>query len=91
MTISLDQVTAKRLWARVEFTEIETELNEIGYTESDAATRTEMDGINQKIIAEIMAQFPEITLNQAPKYNKTFNLLEQKVPFYRFLTRWGLI
>ena len=91
LTISLDQVSVKRLWAKIEFTEIETELNEITYTQSEETKRKEMDASNQKIITAILDQFPQISVDLAPKYNKAFNLLEKRLPFFRLLIRWGLI
>lgn len=91
ISISLDQVTATRLWAKVQFTEIEPELNEITYTENDEAGKKEMENINQQIIASIKQQFPEIVTDLTPKYNKAFDGLEKKIPGLRWLIRWGLL
>ncbi|MEK7622368.1 MAG: CYTH domain-containing protein [Patescibacteria group bacterium] len=91
ISISFDQVTVKRWWAKVQFTEIEPELNEITYTDNDEAGRKEMERINREIIASIKQQFPEIVTDLAPKYNKAFNGLEKKIPGLRWLIRWGLL
>ena len=90
-SISFDQVTVKRWWAKVQFVEIEPELNEISYTENDEAGRKEMENINRQIIASIKQQFPEIVTDLTPKYNKSFNGLEKKIPGLRWLIRWGLL
>lgn len=91
ISISFDQVTVKRWWAKVQFTEIEPELNEVTYTENDEAGRKEMENINHQIIASIKQQFPEIVTDLTPKYNKSFNGLEKKIPGFRWLIRWGLL
>lgn len=91
ISISFDQVTVKRWWAKVQFTEIEPELNEVTYTENDEAGRKEMENINHQIIASIKQRFPEIVTDLTPKYNKSFNGLEKKIPGFRWLIRWGLL
>lgn len=91
MTLSLDQVASKRLWAKAEFIELETELNEITYTESNDTDRQVLNALNVKIMNQIMKRFPEIKPDPTPKYNKAFDLLEAKIPWFRFLIRWGLV
>lgn len=91
ISISFDQVTVKRWWVKVQFTEIEPELNEITYTENDEAGKKEMENINHQIIASIKQQFPEIVTDLTPKYNKAFDGLEKKIPGLRWLIRWGLL
>lgn len=91
MSISLDEVSSEVLWARIRFTELEPELNEIAYTDADEYTRAYMDKIGSKITEAIRAQFPDIQRDLTPKYNKVVNAFEQKIPFFRFLVRHQLI
>src|SRR5688572_26502151 len=45
MSISHDQASAELWWGRAKFCELEPELNEIGFTEADEATRAYMETI----------------------------------------------
>jgi hypothetical protein len=74
-TITLDHVTAHYEGDSAHFTEIEMELNEINYTESDTAERAKMEKINDDIKADLLHEFPSIVQDQTPKYNKSANLL----------------
>jgi hypothetical protein len=90
MSISFDHVSSSALWAKVELVEIEPELNEVGYTEADPATRELMEAIAAKISADILDKFPYVERDLTPKYNKTFAVLEQRIPFYRTLIYYRL-
>lgn len=91
ISISLDQATATRWWVKTEFTEVESELNEVTYTASDEAARKYMEEINHQIINQLKQQFPEIHSDLTPKYNKAFLGIELKLPFWRWLIKWKLI
>ena len=90
MTISFDHVTSFALWHKVELVEIEPELNEVRYTEADAATKRYMEGIAARISAGILEKFPYVERDLTPKYNKTFAILEQRIPLFRTLIHYGL-
>lgn len=91
MSLSLDEVSSEALWAKIKFTELEPELNEVAYTEADAYTKEDMDEIGEKISKTVTERFPYITRDLTPKYNKCFNALAEKVPFYRFLLKHELL
>lgn len=91
ISISLDQAQTNKWWLKTKFSEIEPELNEITFTESDEAGRKYMETINQRIIAEIKTQFPEIVTDLTPKYNKAFKGLQAKIPGLRLMIKWGII
>lgn len=84
MSLSLDEVSSHKLWVTARFTELEPELNEIGYTEADEATRKYMEDISAKIGAETQQAFPYIKRDLTPKYNKVFAYFESKIPLLRF-------
>lgn len=90
MSISFDHAGARVWWSSAEFCEIEPELNEIGFTEADEATRAYMETVLAKVVADIRGRFPAITQDLTPKYNKAFDRLEQRLPFFRTLVRFGL-
>jgi len=90
MSISLDQASSGIWWASTEFCEIEPELNEIGFTEADAATRAYMETVLHRVVQDILARFPDIHEDLTPKYNKSFDRLEAKIPFLRALVSVGL-
>jgi hypothetical protein len=69
-TLTLDEVAAHYAGAQHQFVELELELNEIGFTESDAEARAEMQRINALMQSDLLERFPAITQDQTPKYNK---------------------
>ena len=69
-TLTLDRIEAQYEGESHYFAELELELNEIGYTESDSAARREMEGINELLKSDILGRFPAIEQDQTPKYNK---------------------
>lgn len=79
-TITLDAVTCEGWWQSHTFTELELELNEIRYTQSDAGMRAWMNEVNRTIQADIQAAFPAIVQDQTPKYDKSFARLEAGAP-----------
>lgn len=88
-SFSLDSVSSQMFGVQVSFVEIEDELNEVTYTEADAATRYYMQSIRIKTRNEIMAKFPYIKEDLTPKYNKSFDRLENKIPFIRFWIKYN--
>ena len=90
MSVSFDRVDSKMWWAETRFIEIEPELNEIAYTDANAETRAYMETVLGKIMAEIKTQFPYIEQNLTPKYNKSFNGLQEQLPFLALLVHAGM-
>ena len=89
MSISHDSAQSDLWWGHGQICEIEPELNEIGFTEADAETRAYMETVLDKVVADILTQFPQIQRDLTPKYNKFFDRLEEDVPFLRALVRTG--
>lgn len=87
MSISFDRADTGTWWAKYNFVEIEPELNEIPYTEGAAATRQYMEKVLGQIVGEIRTEFPFIEQNLTPKYNKSFNALKEKLPFFPLLVK----
>lgn len=90
LSVSHDHVTVRKLWASVEFVEIEPELNEVIYTAADSATRQEMAAIGERISSAIMERFPDVRRDLMPKYGKAAVRLDRAVPGFRSLVRFGL-
>lgn len=88
---SVDTVHSKRLWFDVTYEQMELELNEITYTEADAATKAHLKDVRDRMVTEIADHFPQIVLDPQTKYKKAFDLLEKRIPWYRFWIRWGLL
>lgn len=78
-TITLDEVSSKKWWQKADFTEIEMELNEVGYTEADETYREKMETINASLKDDLLQTFPDIRQDQTPKYNKTYNVFSKKL------------
>lgn len=87
MSISFDRADTSTWWTKYNFVEIEPELNEIPYTEGDAATREYMDKVLAQVMNEIRTEFPYIEQNLTPKYNKSFNALKERLPFFPLLVK----
>lgn len=82
-TLTLDNVTALYEGQSRQFVELELELNEIGYTQSDSAGRAEMERINGLVKTDILNRFPAIKQDQTPKYNKAglaFGIKAESIP-----------
>ncbi len=75
LTITLDYVTSKYKDKECKFVELELELNEICYTESDSAVKAKMEGITNDIKTGLIEKFPSIKQDQTPKYNKSANYM----------------
>jgi hypothetical protein len=75
-TITLDSVTATQNKHKVNFVEIEMEINEIAYTRANDPERKEMEKLNKTILEDLIAKFPQIKQDQMPKYNKAYNRLK---------------
>jgi hypothetical protein len=69
-TLTLDAVTADYQGKRTHFHELELELNEIRYTESQASEKEAMEAVNALVQEDILQRFPDIVQDQTPKYNK---------------------
>ncbi len=76
--ISLDEVTAEYNDQHSNFIEVEIEVNEIEFTNADLAGRRQMEKIIGEIKSQILQDFPEIKLDQLPKYNKSYDRLMLK-------------
>lgn len=74
-TLTLDKVRAEYLGKSCIFLELELELNEIGYTESDSLVRKEMEKVNETIKLDVLNRFSRIEQDQTPKYNKAAYIL----------------
>ncbi len=68
-TITLDEVT-NLVFPFQKYTEMELELNEIRYTESNAEDKKKMERFNENLRNGLLAAFPSLYQDQTPKYNK---------------------
>ncbi len=89
-TITLDEITSHKWWKTIRFTEIEMELNEIGYTEGSETEKVEMQRVNDLIKNDLFTPFPEIHQDQTPKYNKAFEHFSKEFLFFRWALRYDL-
>ncbi len=78
LTITLDKVDYF-YFPYPSYTEMELELNEIRYTNSDEAERERLESLNANIKKELMIAFPMLTQDQTPKYNKMHALVQDSV------------
>lgn len=91
ISIRLDECASEMLFWDWKHVELEPELNELPYTAADSAGRAFMEGINQRIVDDILQQFPEIKRDLTPKYNKAFNYFDKKIPLLRFWISTGFL
>jgi len=79
-TLTLDLVTSTSWLSNVKWLEIELELNEIRYTESPMDIRQKMTQTTQKIEAELLNRFPDLIMDQTPKYDLGFQMVLKSSP-----------
>ncbi|OGR59048.1 MAG: hypothetical protein A2X36_16755 [Elusimicrobia bacterium GWA2_69_24] len=79
-TVSVDRVTARKLWARVDFCEVEIEINELRYARrSSAAENIRLARLQREIADDLLGRFPALRLEQAPRYQKVYRGLETRL------------
>lgn len=91
LAISLDIASTKRWWAEAAFASVDIEISEVAYTAANEPRRAELRRAAAALVADITAQFPDITPDREPKYVKAFAGLAEKIPFYRFLVGVGVL
>ena len=74
-TITLDEVTNLKFPFQ-RYTEMELELNEIRYTESDTSGKKKMERFNEKLRNGLLESFPSLYQDQTPKYNKMKQMID---------------
>ena len=74
-TITLDVVTNLKFPFQ-RYTEMELELNEVRYTESDEVGKKKMERFNEKLRNGLLESFPSLYQDQTPKYNKMKQMID---------------
>ena len=89
-TISLDHVKNKKIPFQ-EFYELEIEINELRYTEADPADAAYLETINRHLKQKIVSRFPNLIVDQTPKYNKLYAVIEAS-PMSKLVDKgmWGI-
>lgn len=91
ISFSMDDAKSSLWWARVEFSQMELELNELAYTEADKAAKESMQEIRSGMIDDLRGKFSYLEHDKSSKYNKTFDLLADKIPWMRIWFKLGLL
>lgn len=91
ISFSMDDVKSSLLWSRTEFSQLEVELNELAYTESDKVSKEKMQEIRSGMIKDLRNKFSYLTHDQSAKYNKAFDLLAAKIPWMKFWIKLGIL
>ncbi len=77
-TLTLDRVSSLKFPFH-SFIEMEIELNEIRFTNAEKDERDRLQEFNDEIQSRLMNRFPELRVDQTPKYNKMLNLQNSSV------------
>jgi len=77
-TITLDKVSHNKFPFQ-KFTELEIEINEQRYTESDLAEKIYLENISKGLKFKVKKKFPQLIIDQTPKYNKLMALINADV------------
>lgn len=91
ISFSMDDAKSSRWWARVEFSQMELELNELAYTEASKEEKARMQDIRKSMIDDLRKKFSYLQHDKSSKYNKTFDLLADKIPWMRIWFKLGLL
>lgn len=89
-TISLDHVKNKKIPFQG-FYELEIEINEVRYTEADPIDKEYLETINRYLKQKIVSRFPNLIVDQTPKYNKLYAVIEAS-PMSKLVDKgmWGV-
>lgn len=79
-TLTLDEVESRLLLSKVEFVELEIELNEVAYTQATPAERVAMESVSRRMADDVLATFPSLRQDQTPKYNKVYDAFSTQLP-----------
>ncbi|MDX1650068.1 MAG: CYTH domain-containing protein, partial [Myxococcota bacterium] len=82
-TLTVDEVSARKLLWEVRFGEVEVEMNEIRFTAAPETERARMERFADALRAKLGGRFPELRVDQTPKYEKAVAALEAQVPGFR--------
>ena len=75
-TLTLDLCSTNSWRVDLRWAEVELELNEIRYTEATEADRQKMARVIGQIQEDLQQTFPQIVMDQTPKYNTAFAAIE---------------
>lgn len=89
-TITLDEVTSHKWWVDVKIAEVELELNENKYTDSNSKQQEIMQEVNDILLNDLQKKFDWVSVDQTPKYNKVYNAMSEH-SFFAFLHKIGII
>ncbi|OGE76817.1 MAG: hypothetical protein A3C85_02610 [Candidatus Doudnabacteria bacterium RIFCSPHIGHO2_02_FULL_48_21] len=85
ISFSVDDAQSQ-LWTRsASFSQMEVELNEMAYTGADDATRLKMQELQDTMIRDLKDHFNYLEDDTTIKYTKMFDLLEDRLPFLKWL------
>ena len=91
VSFSVDDVATKRWWARVNFSQMEIELNELAFTNAGEPEREQMRKLRESLITDLTARFSYLEVDSDTKYEKAYNLLAARIPWLSRLIRWNII
>lgn len=91
ISFSMDDAKSSLWWAHVEFSQMELELNELVYTEADKTAKESMQEIRSGMIDDLRGKFSYLEHDKNSKYNKTFDLLADKIPWMRLWFKLGFL
>lgn len=89
-SFSVDEGSARVLWAKGSFASVDLGLVEIAYTEGDEARRKLMWELRDAVIADLRARFPALEQNSDSKYSLVLEQILAKLPMLPWILRSGL-
>jgi len=89
-SFSVDEGSARVLWAKGSFSSVDLGLVEIAYTEANEARREQMWAIRDAIVDDLLRRFPALAQNDDSKYSIVLAQLVQKLPLLPWMIRTGL-
>lgn len=89
-SFSVDEGSARVLWAKGSFASVDLGLVEIAYTEGDEARRKLMWDVRDAVIADLRAKFPGLEQNSDSKYSLVLEQIVAQLPMLPWILRSGL-
>jgi hypothetical protein len=88
-TLTLDLASAKKLWVKGRFAQLDIEIGEIAFTEASEVKRQQFLEIQQELQNLLINKFPNIKRNQTPKIVQMFKVIRAQGLISSIILRFG--
>lgn len=91
LTVTLDFASARKLWVKGRFVQLDIEIGEIAFTLADDAKRQKLLAIQNEIQGLLRERFPELKRNQTPKVVQMVQVIRSQGVVPYLTLRYGVM